>query len=191
MRPRSAAVVFAVVLLSGCAGPQPTATSDSAGSTEDPSPAAAPKTSPSASEEPPESMAAAEPSASPSRRPERRRGTVITTRGSDFGPMLFDGTGQAIYLFDKETSTRPECYGACADAWPPVLTTGSPRPTGDVRRGLLDTVKRRDGSTQVTYAGHPLYYYAHEAKGQVLCHDIVEYGGLWLVVTPRGTPAAT
>lgn len=105
--------------------------------------------------------------------------------------MLFDATGQAIYLFDKETTPRPRCYGECADAWPPVLTTGPPRAREATRDDLLGTVRRRDGSTQVTYAGHPLYYYAHEGPGQVLCHDVVEYGGLWLVVTPDGTPAPT
>jgi len=104
--------------------------------------------------------------------------------------MLFDRPGQAIYLFDKETSRRPRCYDACATAWPPVLTSGSPRAAGAVRADLLGTVERTDGSTQVTYAGHPLYYYAHEGPNQVLCHNVVEFGGRWLVVTPDGSPAA-
>src|SRR4051794_4179652 len=52
------------------------------------------------------------------------RGVVITTSSSDYGPMLFDGHGQAIYLFAKERTTKPECYDACAHAWPPVLTEG-------------------------------------------------------------------
>ena len=104
--------------------------------------------------------------------------------------MLFDVPGQAIYLFDKETAGRPDCYGDCAAAWPPVLTTGTPQAAGEVRTDLLGTVARDDGSTQVTYAGHPLYYYAHEGPGQVLCHNVVEFGGRWLVVTPDGTPAA-
>ena len=115
-------------------------------------------------------------------------GITITTSDSDFGPMLFDRGGQAIYLFDKETTSRPDCYGECAVAWPPVLTVGSPQATGAVRADLLGTVHRDDGSTQVTYGGHPLYFYAHESPGQVLCHDVVDYGGLWLVVTPEGTP---
>jgi predicted lipoprotein with Yx(FWY)xxD motif len=103
--------------------------------------------------------------------------------------MLFDQPGQAIYLFEKETAGRPDCYGDCAAAWPPVLTTGEPQAAGEARADLLGTVPRDDGSTQVTYAGHPLYYYAHEGPGQVLCHDVVEFGGRWLVVTPGGTPA--
>ena len=116
-------------------------------------------------------------------------GIPITTGDSDYGPMLFDDRGQAIYLFDKETAGRPGCYGDCAIAWPPVLTTGTPRAADATRAELLGTVARDDGSTQVTYAGHPLYFYAHEEPGQVLCHDVVDFGGRWLVVTPEGTAA--
>jgi predicted lipoprotein with Yx(FWY)xxD motif len=116
-------------------------------------------------------------------------GTAITVRDSEFGPMLFDDPGQAIYLFEIETTGRPECYGECAAAWPPVLTSEAPRATGGARTDLLGTVARDDGSTQVTYGGHPLYFYAHEGPGEVLCHDVVENGGRWLAVTPDGAPA--
>jgi predicted lipoprotein with Yx(FWY)xxD motif len=103
--------------------------------------------------------------------------------------MLYDASGQAIYLFTAERGTRPECYRECADAWPPVLTTGRPQAKGSLKSDLLSTTRRRDGATQVTYAGHPLYFYAHEGKYQVLCHNIEEYGGTWLVVQPDGDPA--
>jgi predicted lipoprotein with Yx(FWY)xxD motif len=103
--------------------------------------------------------------------------------------MLYDGSGQAIYLFDSERTDRPECYGECAAAWPPVLTEGRPQARRGVRTELLGTTKRRDGGIQVTYAGHPLYFYAHEGKYQVLCHDIEGFGGTWLVVQPDGKPA--
>ena len=118
-------------------------------------------------------------------------GTVVTTGDSEFGVMLFDDGNQAIYLFDKEAAGAPDCYDDCAADWPPVLTAGAPRAGGEVQASLLGTVARADGSTQVTYAGHPLYYYAHEDPGQVLCHDVADYGGTWLVVTPEGTPAPT
>ena len=117
-------------------------------------------------------------------------GVTIMTAGSDFGEVLFDGTGQAIYLFDKETTKVPDCYGDCAVAWPPVLTEGSPVAGGGTMTDLLGTTPRTDGSTQVTYAGHPLYYYAHEGKNVVTCHNVSEFGGLWLVVTPTGQAAA-
>jgi hypothetical protein len=70
-----------------------------------------------------------------------------------------------------------------------VLTTGKPSGSGDVRDSLLGTTRRSNGAIQVTYAGHPLYFYAHEDKYQVLCHDVEEYGGTWLVVQPDGTAA--
>jgi predicted lipoprotein with Yx(FWY)xxD motif len=109
--------------------------------------------------------------------------------GSAFGQMLFDGSGQAIYLFTAERGRRPACYGECAAAWPPVLAGGVPRAGAGVRPGLLGTTRRSDGRRQVTYGGHPLYYYAHEGRREVLCHDVEEYGGTWLVVRPDGTPA--
>ncbi len=103
--------------------------------------------------------------------------------------MLFDQRNQAIYLFDAESDGTPACYDECAADWPPVLTEGAPQAAGQVQSGLLGTVQRTDGTTQVTYGGHPLYFYAHEDPGQVLCHDVDEYGGTWLVVTPEGSPA--
>jgi len=118
------------------------------------------------------------------------RGKLVTTSASEYGTMLFDTAGQAIYLFDKENTDRPECYQACAAAWPPVLTRGEPRGSGQVKSDLLGTTARTDGSTQATYAGHPLYYYLHDDKNEVSCHNVTEFGGLWLVVTPSGDPAA-
>jgi predicted lipoprotein with Yx(FWY)xxD motif len=102
--------------------------------------------------------------------------------------MLYDGSGQPIYLFTAESGAHPACYDACAEDWPPVLTDGAPVGGGGVRSGLLGSTRRGDGRTQVTYAGHPLYFYAHEGKYQVLCHDVEEYGGTWLVVRPDGAP---
>jgi predicted lipoprotein with Yx(FWY)xxD motif len=113
-------------------------------------------------------------------------GTTIEVADSDYGPILFDSRDQAIYFFDKEEGERSECYGACAEAWPPVLTEGDPRAAGGTDSKLLGTTERDDGSLQVTYAGHPLYFYAHEGPGQVLCHNVEEFGGLWLVVAPEG-----
>ena len=113
-------------------------------------------------------------------------GTTIATGDSQFGEILFDGDDRAIYLFDKETSNTSECYGDCAEAWPPVLTEGDPRPGGGADAKLLGTTERDDGSTQVTYDGHPLYFYADDPVGEVLCHNVDEFGGLWLVLEPSG-----
>jgi predicted lipoprotein with Yx(FWY)xxD motif len=137
------------------------------------------------------------PASSPSRPPtpsettaSQPTGTTIIAADSKFGSMLYDASGQPIYLFDAETTSQPECYGKCAAAWPPVLTEGTPRAKGAVRSDLLGTTPRKDGSVQITYAGHPLYFYAHEGKYQVLCHNVTEFGGTWLVVQPNGKPAA-
>jgi predicted lipoprotein with Yx(FWY)xxD motif len=162
------------LVLAGCAaGPGTTAADDA-------TPSAPSETSPS----PPPS-----PSTPRSADPTVDPGVTVTTDASEFGPMLFDDRGQAIYLFDREETAEPDCYDECAAAWPPVLTTGPPQASGDVQVDLLGTTHRDDGSLQVTYAGHPLYFYAHEAPRQVLCHDVAEFGGVWLVVTPSGTPA--
>lgn len=103
--------------------------------------------------------------------------------------MLFDGTGQAIYLFDVETTATPECYDACAEAWPPVLAKGDPVAGRGVDASLLSTTQRTDGTSQVTYNNHPLYFYTHEAKREVRCHDVFLNGGSWYVVTPAGDAA--
>ena len=169
-------VVTSAIILAGCGGDSGSATEEPASSSATTSePAAEPSTSTTAPADPPSNAP---------------RGRVVKTAGSAYGPMLFDRSGQAIYLFDKEATAEPECYGACADAWPPVLTKGDPRASGAVRSALLGTTARKDGSRQVTYDGHPLYFYAHEDKHEVLCHNVSEFGGLWLVLTPAGPPAA-
>lgn len=116
-------------------------------------------------------------------------GTVVTTGNSEFGTMLFNEKNQAIYIWEREKSAKPECYGNCAEAWPPVLTNGKPQASGDVNGDLLGTTERTDGSLQVTYNGHPLYYYAHEGPGEVKCHNVSTHGGLWWVIQPSGNRA--
>jgi predicted lipoprotein with Yx(FWY)xxD motif len=114
-------------------------------------------------------------------------GVTVSTHGSDYGTIVADGEGRALYLFEKETSDRSECYGACAQAWPPLLTKGAPRGAGGAQASQLGTTKRSDGSTQVTYNGHPLYYCVDDtAPGEVGCQNVNEFGGLWLVVDPNG-----
>jgi predicted lipoprotein with Yx(FWY)xxD motif len=114
------------------------------------------------------------------------RGTTITVGDSDFGSMLFDSNKQAIYVFENDRKGRTVCYGTCAEAWPPVLTDGEPKPGKGVKASLLGTIKRRDGTLQVTYAAKPLYFYAHESPGEVRCHNVNLNGGFWWVVGPDG-----
>ena len=117
------------------------------------------------------------------------KGARVKVVNSDFGRVIADGRGEAFYLFDKEDTKKPECYGACAKAWPPVLTKGKPVAAGGVKQSLLGTTKRKNGKLQVTYAGQPLYYYVDDSPGTILCHGVAEFGGLWLVVEPDGEAA--
>src|SRR5688500_10178610 len=100
--------------------------------------------------------------------------------------MLWGPGRQAVYIFQKERDCKPRWYGDCAVAWPPVYTDGKPVAGAGIKKSLLGTVKRRGGRRQVTYAGKPLYYYAHEGAGQVLCHNVFLNGGLWWVIGPNG-----
>ncbi len=116
-------------------------------------------------------------------------GTTIKASASQYGKVLFSKSNRAIYYFDKESTRTPKCYGSCAKAWPPVLTSGKPQAGGAVKSALLGTTRRANGKKQVTYAGHPLYFYVTDPRGEVECHNIEEFGGLWLAVKPSGNPA--
>ena len=115
-----------------------------------------------------------------------KSGTTITLQDSDFGPMLFDSNKQAIYIFERDTRNKTVCYGKCAEDWPPVFTDGAPRAGKGLRAALLGTIKRRDGRSQVTYAGRPLYFYSHEDPGIVLCHNVNLNGGYWWAIGADG-----
>jgi predicted lipoprotein with Yx(FWY)xxD motif len=119
-----------------------------------------------------------------------RRATA--TQGHDptrYGPIVVDRGGRTLYLFTRDTGRASRCSGACARAWPPALAHGRLQAGRGTRRSLLGTIRRRDGGRQLTYAGHPLYRYAPETRaGQILCQNVTEYGGVWLVVDPDGTP---
>jgi predicted lipoprotein with Yx(FWY)xxD motif len=115
-----------------------------------------------------------------------KRGATVKVIGSQFGRVIADRRGEAFYLFDKEKGKRSRCYGECAVAWPPVLTKGKPRAGNGTDADLLGITQRRNGKLQATYNGHPLYYYKDDEPGRILCHNVDEFGGLWLVVNPRG-----
>jgi predicted lipoprotein with Yx(FWY)xxD motif len=106
---------------------------------------------------------------------------------SQYGRILGDARGQAFYVFGTDKSTS-QCYGACASRWPPVLTRRRPYAGVGAQSRLLGTTHRRDGKLQLTYAGHPLYYYDADGPGRVLCQNVDEFGGTWLVVQSNGKP---
>src|ERR671934_1769208 len=111
---------------------------------------------------------------------------TVSAHSSRYGRILFDGRGRVLYLFARDRGGRSTCYGACAKAWPPFLTKGSPTALAGVNSKLLGTTKRTDGTLQVTYAKHPLYYFFEDTKpGQIKCQNVSNFGGLWLVAAPR------
>lgn len=113
---------------------------------------------------------------------------AVTVHASRFGRILFDGRGFALYAFTKDPRGRSVCTGACAAAWPPYTVAALPRAGAGVTRSLLGTTRRADGKLQVTYAGRPLYYYVGDRRpGQILCQNVSEFGGLWLVARANGT----
>jgi predicted lipoprotein with Yx(FWY)xxD motif len=118
----------------------------------------------------------------------RASATTLTVRSTQFGRILFDGRGRALYAFTRDRREgRSRCYGACAKAWPVYFAKGRLLAGKGVRQSLLGTSRRRDGRRQVTYNRRPLYYYVGDKKpGQVLCQNVDEFGGTWLVVRPSG-----
>jgi predicted lipoprotein with Yx(FWY)xxD motif len=115
-------------------------------------------------------------------------GTPATLKAgsSSYGKVLYDGRGFVLYAFTRDHG-RSRCYGACAKAWPPYFAPKRLLAGAGLERALLGTVKRRSGRRQMTYAGRPLYYYVGDRRpGQILCQDVFEYGGRWLIVRPTG-----
>ena len=108
--------------------------------------------------------------------------SVVTFHGSAYGRVVFDGRGFVLYAFTRDRAGRSSCIDACAAAWPPYIVRT--RPHGP----RLGAIKRKDGRLQVTYVGRPVYYYVGDRKpGQILCQNVFEYGGRWLVLRPNGT----
>lgn len=111
--------------------------------------------------------------------------TIMVAKDSKLGSILVDSKGMTLYLFLKDTPNTPTCYGTCATLWPALITTGKPMAGTGVDAAKLGTVKRTDGSMQVTYFGWPLYYYASDANpGDTMGQGIAN---IWYVVSPMGT----
>jgi len=118
--------------------------------------------------------------------------TAIAVGSTRLGSILVDSSGRTLYLFVADSGTSSTCNSAsCVQNWPPLLTTGTPQALSGVNASLLGTTARRDGTTEVTYAGHPLYYFIADKKpGDVTGQDINAFGGPWYVVSPSGMQIA-
>jgi predicted lipoprotein with Yx(FWY)xxD motif len=113
-------------------------------------------------------------------------GTVISTQAGSAGTFLTDG-GRAVYLWAKDGMNMSACTGACASAWPPVPATGTLTATGGAQASDLGTITRSDGTKQVTYDGHALYFFAGDsAAGQTNGQGSDSFGAKWWLVAPSG-----
>ena len=115
-------------------------------------------------------------------------GTVIETASSSAGTILTSGSGRAVYLWAKDTGDMSTCTGACAGAWPPVTTTGTATASGSAKASDIGTITRSDGTKQVTYDGHPLYYFAGDSgPGTATGQGSDSFGAKWWLVAPAGS----
>jgi predicted lipoprotein with Yx(FWY)xxD motif len=125
----------------------------------------------------------------PAATPSAAAGTAATVdlHGSSLGQILVDAQGRTLYLFEADKNGKSNCDGPCATAWPPYLSTGTPQAAAGASAALIGTTARADGTTQVTYAGHPLYYFVGDrAPGDTTGQDIDQFGAKWYVLAKNG-----
>jgi predicted lipoprotein with Yx(FWY)xxD motif len=116
------------------------------------------------------------------------KATTVETRSGALGTYLTDGSGRTLYLFVADHAGQSACSGACVSAWPPLTSNGAPAASGAAKAGMLATLSRTDGSKQVSYGGHPLYYFAGDTgPGQTSGQGVNGFGAKWWVVSPAGS----
>jgi len=114
-------------------------------------------------------------------------GVVKAAKVGDLGTIIVNSAGLTLYDFHKDKGSKSSCYGACASAWPPLLTEGEPKAEAGAMTNQLGTTKRKDGTVQVTYNGWPLYTYAGDkAPGKANGNDIDQFGAEWYALQPDG-----
>jgi predicted lipoprotein with Yx(FWY)xxD motif len=113
--------------------------------------------------------------------------TMVTLASTKLGQVLADSQGKILYVYTKDTPNTSVCKGECLSNWPALKVTGTPTAGSGVDASLLGTIQRSDdGSTQVTYKGMPLYYFAGDSQTGDLNGQNV--GGIWFVVGADGNP---
>lgn len=118
--------------------------------------------------------------------------TVITVRSGAAGSYLADGSGRTVYLFTKDHKDSSSCTGSCAGVWPPVTAPAGVSASGGASVADLGTISRSGGVKQVTYDGHPLYYFSGDTKtGQVKGQGLDAFGSKWWLVAPSGAANMT
>ena len=114
-------------------------------------------------------------------------GVVKAAKVGDLGTIIVNSEGMTLYDFHKDKGGKSSCYGACAGAWPPLLTEGEAKAEAGAMASQLGTTKRKDGTVQVTYGGWPLYTYVGDQKpGEANGNDIDQFGAEWYALQPNG-----
>ena len=114
---------------------------------------------------------------------------TVNVASTGLGKILVDSRGLTLYLFEADKGATSACSGACAAAWPPLVTSGKPTAGGGIDASLLGTTKRSDGTMQLTYSGHPLYRFASDTKpGDTTGQGVNGFGALWYVLSAAGDP---
>jgi predicted lipoprotein with Yx(FWY)xxD motif len=121
-------------------------------------------------------------------KPVATESTVVSAaKNPQLGTILVTAKGLTLYDFHKDKGGKSACYGACAGTWPPLTTSAAPHATNGATASRLGTVKRSDGTMQVTYAGHPLYTYVADTKpGDTKGNDFSSFGAEWYALQPNG-----
>jgi predicted lipoprotein with Yx(FWY)xxD motif len=180
-----AIALIAAMLIAGCGG----GSSSSTTSTEA-SEAAPAETEATTEEKPAKEEAAAQPAAEAE--PEGEPTPVSLGEAAGVGQVLVDSEGMTLYYFEKDQkgSGKSKCEGACAEAWPPLTTEGEPEAMQGVKVAMLGTIEREDGTTQITYAGWPLYTFVEDQKpGEDNGTDSKAFGASWYPLHSNGKKA--
>jgi predicted lipoprotein with Yx(FWY)xxD motif len=116
---------------------------------------------------------------------------TVDVATSGLGSILVDSQGRTLYLFTKDTGTQSECTGACASSWPPLVETGKPTVGSGADASMVGTTMRSDGTSQVTYNGHPLYLFSGDQQaGTTNGEGLTAFGASWFAVSPAGDQVA-
>jgi predicted lipoprotein with Yx(FWY)xxD motif len=111
---------------------------------------------------------------------------TLTLHKTTVGNALVAANGHTVYLFTADKASKSACYGQCAGVWPPLIAA-KPTSGAGLKASKLGTTKRKDGKLQVTYGGHPLYYFAPDKKaGDAKGQGVVHFGGAWWLVSAGG-----
>jgi predicted lipoprotein with Yx(FWY)xxD motif len=168
------------MVIAGCGG----GGSSSSSTTTETSEPAAPETEASKETAPAKEEEAAKPA-----EPEGEATPISLGEASGVGKVLVDSEGMTLYYFQKDQkgSGKSKCEGACAEAWPPLITEGEPEAMSGVKAAMLGTIERSDGTTQVTYAGWPLYTFVDDKKpGEDNGTDSKAFGAAWYPLHSNG-----